>query len=166
MERWAWDYDLTRDREDDFAIGRTEIYALRAFDLNAPVATVFIMFRPSALSRILRFDADGDGFLSAKERPAALAAMKDSPTVLAPELKAEDVSVWLNGRPEKIVRFDMIPEYDGGFWQAQYILQIFPEPRPERGVWHEIKVEVRSKEIFRGREVVDFGQGSVGFYRY
>ncbi|MCX6561285.1 MAG: hypothetical protein NTZ26_12325 [Candidatus Aminicenantes bacterium] len=166
MERWAWDYDLTRDREDDFAIGRTELYAIRAFDLNAPVATVFIMFRPSALSRVLRYDADGDGRVSAKEMAAAMEAMKNSPTVIAPELKAEDIEVRLDGRPEKIVRFDMIPEYDGGLWQAQYILQIFPEPRPERGVWHEIKLEVRSKETLRGREIVDFGQGSVGFYRY
>jgi hypothetical protein len=166
MERWAWDYDLTRDREDDFAIGRTEIYALRAFDLNAPVATIFIMFRPSALSRVLRFDADGDGRSSSKEMAAAMEAMKNSPTVIAPELKAEDVEVRLDGRPEKIVRFDMVPEYDGGFWQAQYILQIFPEPRPGRGVWHEIKIEVRSKESLGGREIIDFGQGSVGFYRY
>jgi len=38
--------------------------------------------------------------------------------------------------------------------------------RPPRGVWHEIRVEVRSKERAHGRDVIDFGQGSVGFQRF
>jgi len=88
MERWGWDYDLTRDRVDEFAIGRTEIYGMRAFDLNGPLPTIFVMFRPTALSRLLRFDADGDGFISDDETKATLAAMKDSPTVIGPELEA------------------------------------------------------------------------------
>lgn len=166
MERWAWDYDLTRPREDTFTIGRTEIYAMRAFDLNAPLSTVFVMFRPTALSRVLRFDADGDGLVSEAETRVMTAAMKDSPTVIAPELEADEVTVWLDGREEKIVRFDRVPEYDGGFWQVQYVLQIFPAARPPRGVWHELKVEVRSREKLRGRDIVDFGQGSVGFQRF
>jgi len=28
-----------------------------------------------------------------------------------------------------------------------------------------VKLEVRSKENLRGNEIVDFGQGSVGFWR-
>ena len=70
-----------------------------------------------------------------------------------------------DGKPDKIVRFDRIPEYDGEFWRVRYLLRIYPRPRPDRRVWHEIKIEARSKETHRGREVVDFGQGSVGFYR-
>jgi hypothetical protein len=166
LERWAWDYDLTRPREDIFTIGRMEIYAMRAFDLNSPLSTIFVMFRPTALSRMLRFDVDGDGLISDAETKAALAEMKDSPTVIGPELKAGDVKVWLNGKEEKIFRFDRIPEYDEGFWQVQYVLQIYPETRPPRGIWHELKVEVRSREMLRGREIIDFGQGSVGFHRY
>ena len=166
MERWAWDYDLTRDRLDQFTIGRTEIYAMRAFDLNAPLPTIFVMFRPTALSRILRFDADDDGVISDAETKAMMMALKDSPTAIGPELEAADVRVWLNGVDEPIVRFDRIPEYDGDFWQVQYLLQIFPKVRPPRGIWHEIKVEVRSKEQARGRAVTDFGQGSVGFQRF
>lgn len=166
LERWAWDYDLTRPREDLFTIGRTEIYAMRAFDLNSPLSTIFVMFRPTALSRVLRFDVDGDGLISDTETKAAIVEMKDSPTVIGPELKAGDVKVWLNGKEEKIVRFDRIPEYDGGFWQVQYVMQIYPDTRPPRGVWHEVRVEVRSRERLRGRDIVDFGQGSAGFQRY
>jgi hypothetical protein len=166
MERWAWDYDLTRDRLDEFTIGRTELYAIRAFDLNAPLSTIFVMFRPTALSRVLRFDADGDGLISDAETAAMTAALKDSPTAIGPELETADVRVWLNGVEEPVVRFDRIPEYDGAFWQVQYVAQIFPKVRPPRGVWNEIKVEVRSKEQVQGREVIDFGQGSVGFQRF
>ena len=163
MERWAWDYNLHGDREDLFTLGRTELYAMHAFDIQGPISTVFVAFRPTALSRVLAFDADGDGWVQGEERKAMTAAMKDKPTVIGPELEANDVKVWLNGKEERIVQFNRIPEYDGEFWQVQYLLQIFPTPRPARGVWHEIRVEVRSGEKLRGKEVVDFGQGSVGF---
>ena len=93
------------------------------------------------------------------------AAMRESSTVIGPELEANDVSVWFDGREQKIVQFNMIPEYCGDFWQVQYLLQFYPDRYPARGVWHEVKVEVRSQEELHGREIVDFGQGSVGFYR-
>jgi len=164
MERWAWDYDLTRDREELFTIGRTELYSIHAFNIVGGPSTIFVAFRPTALTRILHFDADGDGRISAQERKAMEAALMQSPTAIGPELRPENVTVWMNGVPQKIAQFNQIPEYDGEFWQVQYILQFLPEPRPVvPGVWHEIKLEVRSKESLRGREMVDFGQGSVGF---
>jgi hypothetical protein len=165
MERWAWDYDLHRDREDVFTLGRTELYSMHAFDIKGPIATVFVAFRPTALSRIQAFDANGDGWVRDDERKAMEAAMAASPTVIGPELEAKDVKVWLNGNEERIVQFTRVPEYDGAFWQIQYLLQICPDPRPARGVWHEIKLEVRSTERVRGGAMVDFGQGSVGFRR-
>ncbi len=165
MERWAWDYDLTRDREEVFTVGRTELYGIHAFNIVGGPSTVFVAFRPTALSRLLRFDADGDGWVSPEERKAMVAAMKQSPTAIGPELQASDVSVWLNGVPQRIAQFDRIPEYDGDFRQVQYLLQFLPESRPVPGTWHEIKVEVRSRESLRGNEIVDFGQGSVGFWR-
>lgn len=165
MERWAWDYNLLEDREDTFTIGRTELYGMHAFDVKSPSPTVFVTFRPTALSRVLRFDADQDGRVEGEERKAMEAAMRDSPTVIGPELRVEDVKVWLNGAEQQIVQFDRIPEYNGSIWQVQYLVQIYPTPRPRRGVWHEVRIEVRSKEALRGKDIVDFGQGSVGFYR-
>ena len=165
MERWAWDYDLTRDREEVFTIGRTELYGMHAFNIVGGPQTVFVAFRPTALSRLLQFDADGDGRVSDEERKAMMAAMKLSPTVIGPELQAADVTVWINGFPQKIAQFNQIPEYDGDFWQVQYLLQFLPEPRLAHGAWHEIKLEVRSKENLRGKESIDFGQGSVGLWR-
>jgi hypothetical protein len=164
MERWAWDYDLTRDREDVFTIGRTELYSIHAFNIVGGPRTVFVAFRPTALSRVLRFDADGDGSVSGDERKPMIEAMKLGPTAIGPELQAADVTVWLNGVRQKIAQFDRIPEYDGDYWQVQYLLQLLPQPRVAFGMWHEIKLEVRSKESLRGSEIVDFGQGSVGLW--
>lgn len=165
MERWAWDYDLTRDREELFTIGRTELYGIHAFNIVGGPSTVFVAFRPTALTRILHFDADGDGQVSDQERKALEAALARSPTAIGPELRSEDVTVWMNGVPQKIEQFNQIPEYDGKLWQVQYLVQFMPEPRPVPGVWQEIKLEVRSNETLRGRPIVDFGQGSVGFCR-
>jgi hypothetical protein len=167
LERWAWDYDLTHDRHELFTVGRMELYGMQAHSMFSPLSLIFIQFRPSTLSRVLRYDLDGDGLLGEQDRKALESALVESqsPTVIGPELNADDVRVWLDGKEEKIVRFDMIPEYDGGFWQVQYILQISPDPRPARGSWHEIKIEVRSKEQLHGKEVIDFGEGSVGYFR-
>lgn len=46
-----------------------------------------------------------------------------------------------------------------------YMLQFSVDEKPPRGVWKEIRVEVESREFLHGREVLDFGQGSVGFCR-
>ncbi len=165
MERWAWDYDLTRDREDVFTIGRTELYGIHAFNVKGGARTVFVTFRPTALSRVLRFDIDGDGLVSGAERDKMGAALKESPTAIGPELEAKDVMVWLDGKPQTIAQFNKVPEYDGDTWQVQYLLQFYPDPSPQYLVWHEIKLEVRSKETLHGKEIIDFGQGSVGFYR-
>jgi len=45
------------------------------------------------------------------------------------------------------------------------LAQLTLDERPVRGFWNEVKVEVRSKERLHGEEVIDFGQGSVGFCR-
>ena len=170
LERWAWDYDLTRDREDVFTIGRTELYSIQAFDVKGGPPTIFVIFRPTALSRVLRFgvlpNPNGNGVISNAAKERMEAAMKKSPTAIGPELRAKDVEVWLDGRQQKIVQFNKVPEYDGGnVWQVQYLLQFYPDRSPRPFVWHEIKLEVRSKETLHGKEIIDFGQGSVGFYR-
>ena len=110
-------------------------------------------------------DTDGDGLVRGEEKDNMETAMKASPTVIGPELKAEEVRVWLDGKEQKIVQFNMIPEYCRDFWQVQYLLQFYPDHYPICGVWHEIKLEVQSREKLHGEEILDFGQGSVGFYR-
>jgi len=169
LERWAWDYDLTRDREEVFTIGRTELYSIHAFDIKGGPPTVFVTFRPTALSRVLRFgvlpNPNGSGPTMDANAQKMMAAMKESPTAIGPELEAQDIAVWLDGEQQTIVQFNKVPEYDGDVWQVQYLLQFYPGQRPQPFVWHEIKLEVHSKETLRGNQIVDFGQGSVGFYR-
>jgi hypothetical protein len=165
LERWAWDYDLTRDREDTFTIGRIEVYGMHAYHINGGPPTVFVAFRPTSLTRVLKYDADGNGILDESEMKTMLEASKNSPTVLGPELRAENVKVWFDGESLPILRFDMVPEAEGdGKWQVDYILQIAPHDwKHIVGGWHEIKLEVSSQEELRGTKMTDWGQGSVGF---
>ncbi|MCE5249385.1 hypothetical protein LLG96_04110 [bacterium] len=165
MERWGWDYDLTGDREDEFTIGRTELYSIRAFDIIGGPPTLVVAFRPSALSRILRFDKDGNGRVEGSERNAMGEALKHSCTAIGPELTAENVKIWIDGKPHPVLSLTQIPEYDGyDLYQVMYIAQVYPADGRLYGASHEIKVEVESEEELNGKKIRDFGQGSVGFY--
>jgi len=164
MERWAWDFDLTRDREEVFTIGRTELYGMRAFDIKGGGRKVLVLFRPTALTRVLKFDANQDGVLCDSEKDALGPAMKASPTAIGPELKADQVKVWLDGKPLPIVQFNQIPEASSdGSWQVLYMLQVIPDSPFINIVRHEIRLEVESQEELRGKRILDFGEGSVGF---
>lgn len=166
MERWAWDYDLTKDREDTFTIGRTELYSMHAWELIGGQPLVFVTFRPSALTRIAAFDRNGDMQLDPAERDVMMEAMKKSPTVIGPELEAGDIKAWIDGVPHPIARVDRIPEASAvGIWQVEYLVQITPARKPARGVRHEVRLEVESKETLHGQPMVDYGQGSAGFWR-
>jgi len=164
MERWAWDFDLTRDREEVFTIGRMELYGMRAFDIKGGGRKVLVLFRPTALTRLLKFDANQDGVLSDSEKDALGPAMKASPTAIGPELKPDQVKVWLDGKPLPIVQFNQIPEASSdGCWQVLYMLQVIPDSSFHKIFRHEIRLEVESQEELRGKRIVDFGEGSVGF---
>jgi hypothetical protein len=165
MERWAWDYDLTRDREDEFTIGRTEIYSIRVFDVIGGPRTLFVAFRPTALSRVLRFDKDGNGLVEGSERNAIGEALKHSSTAIGPELKAENVKIWIDGKLHPTLNLTQITEYSGDdLYQVQYIAQVYPIDGRLFGVSNEIKVEVESEEELNGVKIRDWGQGSSGYY--
>lgn len=164
LERWAWNYDLRHDREDTFTIGRMELYGMRAFNIKGAGLNLLVLFRPSSLTRLLKFDTDRDGQLSPAEKNALGPAMKASPTAIGPELKADEVKVWLDGKPLPIVQFNQIPEASAdGTWQVIYVLQVIPDRSLYKSLWHEIRLEVESPEKLRGKRIVDFGEGSVGF---
>jgi len=162
MERWAGTYDLTHDREDHFDIGRTEIYGLRAFDIIGGPKTIYLFFRPSSLSRIMRFHGSEEGVLNADEKVRMVEALKSSPIAIAPELTAQNVKVWFDDQPLAVAQLNQIPEFDDGAWQANYIVQC-PPPSDQisKNVWHHIRVEVESQESLRGKKITDFGQSSV-----
>ncbi len=164
LERWAWNYDLTRDREDDYTVGSTELYSARVFEVQGGPNTIFLFFRPTSLARVHRFDLDGDGLLNESEMKGLQEATKRSPTAIGPELKPEDVVVWLDGTPLKVARLDQLTEAsEGGGSQVDYLVQCFLPERIRRGVWHRLKFEVTSRNELRGQMVTDFGQSSVDF---
>ena len=165
MERWAWDYDLTRDREDEFVIGRIELYSIRVFEVVGGPRTLFVAFRPTSLSRVLKFDKNGNGLVEGSERDATREALKHSFTAIGPELTAENIKVWIDGKLHPVIHLTQIPEYDGnGINQVQYLLQVDPMDGRLYGASHEIKIEVESEEELNGKKIRDWGQGSVGYY--
>jgi len=165
MERWAGTYDLTHDREDQFDIGRTEIYGLRAFDITGGPKTIYLFFRPSSLSRVMSFHASEEGILNADEKARMVEALKSSPMAIAPELTARNVRVWFDDQPLTVAQLNQIPEFDSGTWQANYIVQCpLPSVQISKNVWHHIRVEVESQELLRGKKITDFGQSSVDVF--
>jgi hypothetical protein len=113
---------------------------------------------------VLRFDADGNGLVEGGEREAMGDALKKSFLAIGPELKAENIKVWIDGRPQTVLNLTAIPEYNGGdTYQVQYIFQVYPSERLF-GTSHEIKVEVQSEDELHGQKIRDWGQGSVGYY--
>lgn len=163
MERWGWDYDLITDKQEEFTIGRMEIYGMHAFEITGGAPTLLIAFRPSTLSRILKFDLDRDGQRNEKEQAALEQALRHSYTAIGPELKAENVKAWIDGKPYPVAQLTQMPEFDGnGIYQVLYVAQLYLEQRL-RGMCHEVKIEVESEEDLDGRKMRDWGQGSVGY---
>jgi len=164
MERWGWDLDLTRDREEDFTIGRTEIYGVRAFNLSDVPHTIYILFRPSSLSRIRSYLADEKGIPGKAERATMIEATKKSPTVVGPELTAQNVKLWLNDAPLDMLSLTPVIEHDaGGILQINYLAQcMLPKDFQSRfGERSRIRIEVLSREMLHGKTYEDFGQSSI-----
>lgn len=162
LERWGWDYDLTRDRQETFRIGRTELYGMHASRMIGGSGTVFVTFRPSSLTRALQHRSSP----SAPPKDEAtmgtvMAHLKVDPMALAPRLAKEATKVWLDGVPcETADLAPFVEREPHGFNQTLYLLQFHPPKGLARGVAHEVKVEVESQDVLDGKLCTDFGQGS------
>ncbi len=167
MERWAWHFDISKDREETFRIGRTELYSMNVFRvIGGSGTTLFVSFRPSALTRILQHTV---GPVAKAKDKASLALtgehLKRDPMAIAPDLRKKDVKVWLDGEPQTVSDLNRLVETQfQGYNQTQYILQITSGKPLKRGFHHEVKVEVESSDVLNGKLITDFGQGSVGLF--
>jgi hypothetical protein len=164
---WAlrpYDFDEPQTtKQQDLKISNRA--GVRAFNIPAGMLrTVVVLFRPSALTRILHFDADRDGLVQGEERKKTAEAMKQSSTAIAPVLAAGDIKAWFNGESVPVVQVTHVPEYDGGgVWQSQYVVQLSLPAGVAVHPWNEVRIEVESTEELNGKKIVDWGQGSVGF---
>lgn len=165
LERWAWNFDLTADRTEVFRMGRTELYGMHAFQMIGGAGTVFVGFRPTALSRVLQHRAPAaKGPRDEVTMNTVMEHLKIDAMAIAPGLTKADVKVWLDGEPQVVTDLARTVETaPGGFNQTLYLVQFLPSRRVTRGVPHEVKVEVESRDVLGGRLITDFGQGSVGF---
>ena len=94
LECWAWNIPATADMEIDMRIDGLELYALNAFIPQGAHPQIMLYFRPMSLKRIQRLRQEGSNEL---ER-------------IAPELQAEDIQVWVNDSPAKVLYVNRVLE--------------------------------------------------------
>jgi hypothetical protein len=164
LERWGWEFDLTRDRKETFRIGRTELYGMHASQMVGGGGTVFVTFRPTSLTRFLHHRSSPT---AAPKDEASMnmvtAHLKLDPMAMAPRLTREGTKVWLDGVPCETADLTPFVEREPhGYNQTLYLLQFHPPKGLARGMAHEVKVEVESQDVLDGRLYTDFGQGTCG----
>jgi hypothetical protein len=94
LEGWAWNIPATADMEIDMRIDGLELYALNAFIPQGAHPQIMLYFRPMSLKRLQRLRQEGSNEL---ER-------------IAPELQAEDIQVWVNDSPAKVLYVNRVLE--------------------------------------------------------
>jgi len=94
LENWCWHMIVDRDEELTLKIGNGEVYSLHAWPSCGGQPTMFLAFRPMALTG---FD-NGAPKQYMKEIDGAPFPVIDA----APPLTGQDISVYLNGVPARV----------------------------------------------------------------
>lgn len=98
LEFWAWNLVVDEDMTIDARIHGLEVYAINAFLIQREPSSMQIYFRPMSLERMKR----GGG----KDKVRALPLVD-----IAPRLKADDISVTVNGEAVKVLALSRLPEW-------------------------------------------------------
>lgn len=132
LEYWGQNFDLSKDIQIDVKIGKIEVYALNCFRIKCPIKTLSIYFRPMSLLKYLNKETD-----------------------IAPELKAENIFVKINGKESRILILNKIYEYAGENCLTAYLIQAEYLNQEQTNNFLEI-------EIF-DNETNSIGQASIYF---
>ncbi|MCL2855392.1 MAG: carboxypeptidase-like regulatory domain-containing protein [Defluviitaleaceae bacterium] len=115
LEAWGWKMIVDSDEVHDFKIGNGEVYSLDVWANNGGFPTLFIAFRPMALSYALKKETRN---IEINSKPYTLID-------ICPHISIDDISVHINGCVASKVSLQMIFETgcDGNALPL-YILQI------------------------------------------
>lgn len=94
LECWAWNIPAAADMKIDMRIDGLELYALNAFIPQGAYPQIMLYFRPMSLKRFQRLQQEGSNDW---ERAA-------------PDLQAEDIQVWVNEDPVKVLHVNRVLE--------------------------------------------------------
>ncbi len=112
LENWSWHMIVDRDEEHNFKVGNGEVYSLSVWPNNGGGSTLFFWFRPMILPSIKK-----------EEYEIELEGSKRQVMDISPELKAEDITVTLNGKPLPVVSLQKIYETCPDYTMPSYLVQ-------------------------------------------
>lgn len=112
LENWSWHMIVDRDEEHNFKVGNGEVYSLCVWANNGGSSTLFFWFRPMILPSIKK-----------EEYEIELGGEKRQVMDISPELKAEDITVTLNGEPLPVISIQRIYETASTYTMPAYIVQ-------------------------------------------
>lgn len=141
LEYWAWNVPATADMEIDMRIDGLELYALNAFIPQGAHPQIILYFRPMSLKRYQRLQQAGG---------TALAS-------IAPELDAEDIQVWVNDGPAKVLHVNRVMEATDQTPVRGYLISI-AMPRLKTESYNKIHRVAADKETDEKGEASLFWQ--------
>ena len=112
LENWSWHMIVDRDEEHNFKVGNGEVYSLCVWANNGGSSTLFFWFRPMILPSIKK-----------EEYEIELEGEKRQVLDISPELRAEDITVTLNGEPLPVISLQRIYETASTYTMPAYIVQ-------------------------------------------
>lgn len=122
LEYWAQNVPAQSETELHIRIDTLEVYGLHAFTVKGAARALSIYFRPMSLEKFKAGEAD-----------------------IAPALKAEDISVAVNGLESKVYVVNRVREYIGeGQYLSAFLMQAsIPEGTEE---WERVDITICDAE--------------------
>ncbi|MCL2446508.1 MAG: carboxypeptidase-like regulatory domain-containing protein [Oscillospiraceae bacterium] len=115
LEAWGWKMIVDKDEVHDFKIGNGEVYSLDVWANNGGYRSLFVAFRPMALSYCLQQATHG----------VAVNSKNYTVVEVCPDLNISDISVEINGCKATNISLQKILETgQDGTAIPMYILQI------------------------------------------
>ena len=118
LEAWCWKMIIDRDEKFDFKVGNGEVYSLDVWTSNGGFPNLMIYFRPMVLPSI-----------TSKEHTAQINSKEYKVMDIRPELRLDDIKVWLNGKELDKISLQMIYETgdlgeQGHMAMPAYVMQV------------------------------------------
>ena len=153
-ETWAWHIIMDADQNLDFKVGTGEVYNLNVWPNNGGGDTYFISFRPMALHLFQQN--------MGKENPFVLDEKTYNLIDIAPDLKAEDITVTINGKTSEVISLQRYYETAPGTAMNAYLVQVNLEGIDKTGK-QTVVLEYRAETEVDGETVVT---NSMGYFQY
>ena len=139
LECWGWHIIVDRDERLDIKIGSGEVYSLSVFTDNGGFNNLFLAFRP-----MLYYKKD--------EYKMSIGNSEYNVTDIAPELKAEDIAVTVNGEKCTVISAQKIYETaDNGYAMPMYIVQAAKPVNVDLSDKQTVTLEYDTRDKFPNR---------------